>query len=145
MLAEVGTRDRVPAFLESVRSRERRLMGFGYRIQESYNPRAKIIKRNAYEVFEITLELERIAPQEEGRPHPDVDFYSGIIYEALGFLKFQQLERFPTAQTSTLRPLRPSPNPELFPKMVGCQCRSAVPPSVAVSTRMAATRKLLSP
>ncbi len=100
MLDEIGTRDRIPAFLESVRSGERRLMGFGHRVYKSYDPRARIIKRAAYEVFEITgrnpkieiaLELERIALQEEyfvkRRLYPNVDFYSGIIYEALGFPK----------------------------------------------------------
>ncbi len=100
MLDEIGTKDRVPAFLESVRSGERRLMGFGHRVYKSYDPRARIIKRTAYEVFDITgrnpkieiaLELERIALQEEyfvkRRLYPNVDFYSGIIYEALGFPK----------------------------------------------------------
>ena len=73
-------------------------MGFGHRVYKSYDPRAKIIKRTAYEVFEITgknpridiaLELERVALQEDyfvrRRLYPNVDFYSGIIYEALGF------------------------------------------------------------
>ncbi len=100
MLDEIGTRENVSGFLESVRAGERRLMGFGHRVYKSYDPRARIIKRTAYEVFEITgknpkieiaLELERAALQEEyfvrRRLYPNVDFYSGIIYEALGFPK----------------------------------------------------------
>ena len=98
MLTEIGTRDNVPAFLEKVKGGGRRLMGFGHRVYKSYDPRAKIIKRTAYEVFEITgrnpkidiaLELERIALEEDyfvrRRLYPNVDFYSGLIYEALGF------------------------------------------------------------
>ena len=89
---------RVNDFLTEVKGGGRRLMGFGHRVYKSYDPRAKIIKRTAYEVFEITgrnpkidiaLELERIALQEDyfirRRLYPNVDFYSGIIYEALGF------------------------------------------------------------
>ena len=98
MLTEIGSRDRVNDFLKEVKSGSRRLMGFGHRVYKSYDPRAKIIKRTAYEVFEVTgrnpkidiaLELERIALQEDyfirRRLYPNVDFYSGIIYEALGF------------------------------------------------------------
>ena len=98
MLTEIGSKDRVNDFLKEVKSGSRRLMGFGHRVYKSYDPRAKIIKRTAYEVFEITgrnpkidiaLELERIALQEDyfirRRLYPNVDFYSGIIYEALGF------------------------------------------------------------
>jgi citrate synthase len=98
MLTEIGSKDRVGDFLKEVKSGSRRLMGFGHRVYKSYDPRAKIIKRTAYEVFEITgrnpkidiaMELERIALQEDyfvrRRLYPNVDFYSGIIYEALGF------------------------------------------------------------
>ena len=98
MLTEIGSLDNVPGFLEEVKGGSRRLMGFGHRVYKSYDPRAKIIKRTAYEVFEITgknpridiaLELERVALQEDyfvrRRLYPNVDFYSGIIYEALGF------------------------------------------------------------
>ena len=98
MLTEIGSKDRVGEFLNEAKSGGRRLMGFGHRVYKSYDPRAKIIKRTAYEVFEITgrnpkidiaLELERIALQEDyfvrRRLYPNVDFYSGIIYEALGF------------------------------------------------------------
>ena len=95
MLTEIGSLDNVPGFLEEVKGGSRRLMGFGHRVYKSYDPRAKIIKRTAYEVFEITgknpridiaLELERVALQEDyfvrRRLYPNVDFYSGIIYEA---------------------------------------------------------------
>ena len=98
MLTEIGSLDNVPRFLEQVKAGGRRLMGFGHRVYKSYDPRAKIIKKTAYEVFEITgknpkidiaLELERVALQEDyfvrRRLYPNVDFYSGIIYEALGF------------------------------------------------------------
>ena len=98
MLTEIGSRERVPAFLREVKAGGRRLMGFGHRVYKSYDPRATIIKRTAYEVFEVTgrnpkidiaLELERIALREDyflkRRLYPNVDFYSGIIYEALGF------------------------------------------------------------
>ena len=98
MLTEIGSKDRVHDFLKEVKSGARRLMGFGHRVYKSYDPRARIIKKTAYEVFEITgrnpkidiaLELERIALGEDyfvrRRLYPNVDFYSGIIYEALGF------------------------------------------------------------
>lgn len=98
MLTEIGSVSEVPAFLEGVKAGERRLMGFGHRVYKSYDPRARIIKKTAYEVFEVTgrnpridiaLELERIALEEDyfvrRRLYPNVDFYSGIIYEAMGF------------------------------------------------------------
>ena len=98
MLTEIGSVGNVAAVIESVKKGERRLMGFGHRIYKSYDPRAKIIKRNADLVFavtghnprlEIALELERIALQDdyfvERRLYPNVDFYSGLIYEAMGF------------------------------------------------------------
>src|ERR687883_528085 len=97
MLHEIGSVDRVPEFIKQVKARERRLMGFGHRVYKSYDPRARTIKRVADEVFEITgvnplltvaLELERIALQDEyfieRRLYPNVDFYSGLIYEAMG-------------------------------------------------------------
>jgi len=98
MLVEIGTTDNIPAFMESVRRGERRLMGFGHRVYKAYDPRATIIKKAADEVFEVTgrnplldiaLELEKIALQEEyfvkRNLYPNVDFYSGLIYQALGF------------------------------------------------------------
>lgn len=98
MLTEIGTTDNIPAFMESVRRGERRLMGFGHRVYKAYDPRAAIIKRTADEVFAVTgrnplldiaLELENIALQEEyfvkRNLYPNVDFYSGLIYQAMGF------------------------------------------------------------
>ena len=98
MLREIGTVDRIPHFLEQVKKGEAKLMGFGHRVYKSYDPRAKVIKNTAYDVFNVTgrnplldiaLELERIALQEDyfvsRRLYPNVDFYSGLIYEAMGF------------------------------------------------------------
>ncbi len=98
MLNEIGSKDKVPEYVRRVKSGEGRLMGFGHRVYKSYDPRAKIIKQTAHEVFEVTgrnplidiaMELERIALQEDyfvsRRLYPNVDFYSGIIYEAMGF------------------------------------------------------------
>jgi citrate synthase len=98
MLAQIGNVKNVPAFIEKVKKGEGRLMGFGHRVYKNYDPRAKIIKRTADEVFavtgvnpllEIALELERIALQDEyfvsRKLYPNVDFYSGLIYQALGF------------------------------------------------------------
>lgn len=98
MLRSIGTIDKVPAFVTGVKNGEGRLMGFGHRVYKSYDPRAKVIKETAYQVFDVTgrnplldvaLELERIALQDEyfveRRLYPNVDFYSGLIYEAMGF------------------------------------------------------------
>ncbi len=99
MLREIGSKDKVPEFVNKVKSGEGgRLMGFGHRIYKNYDPRAKIIKQAADQVFEVTgrnplleiaIELERIALQDDyfvkRKLYPNVDFYSGIIYEALGF------------------------------------------------------------
>jgi citrate synthase len=99
MLQEIGSISNVPAFIKEVKEGrgEKRLMGFGHRVYKNFDPRAKIIKRMAEEVFEVTgrnplldiaLELERIALQDEyfvkRKLYPNVDFYSGLIYEALG-------------------------------------------------------------
>jgi citrate synthase len=99
MLAEIGSKANVPAFIKDVKEGkgEKRLMGFGHRVYKNYDPRAKIIKRMADEVFEVTgrnpaldiaLELERIALQDEyfvkRKLYPNVDFYSGLIYQAIG-------------------------------------------------------------
>jgi citrate synthase len=104
MLTEIDSLDNVPAFVESVKQGHGRLQGFGHRVYKSYDPRAKIIKRTADEVFGITgknplldiaLKLEEIALQDEyftsRRLYPNVDFYSGLIYQAMGF----PLEMFP--------------------------------------------------
>jgi citrate synthase len=104
MLSAIGHVKNVPAFIEKVKKGEGRLMGFGHRVYKNYDPRAKIIKRTADEVFavtgvnpllEIALELERIALQDDyfvsRKLYPNVDFYSGLIYQALGF----PMEMFP--------------------------------------------------
>ena len=98
MLNEIGSIDHVPDFIARVKAGEGRLMGFGHRVYKSYDPRAKIVKRTADEVFEVTgrnplleiaMELERIALQDDyfvsRRLYPNVDFYSGLIYQAMGF------------------------------------------------------------
>ena len=98
MLADIGTIDHIPAFVKRVKNGEGRLMGFGHRVYKSYDPRATVIKKQAYRVFEVTgknpwldvaLELERIALQDDyfvsRRLYPNVDFYSGLIYQAMGF------------------------------------------------------------
>jgi len=100
MLKEIGSKDKVPAFLREVKESggEVRLMGFGHRIYKNYDPRAKIIKQMSDQVLEVTgrtplleiaVELERIALQDEyflqRKLYPNVDFYSGIIYQAMGF------------------------------------------------------------
>jgi citrate synthase len=98
MLTEIGSVKRVPEFIKTVKAGERKMMGFGHRVYKSYDPRAKIVKRLAYEVFEITgrnplidiaLELEKIGLEDEyfvsHRLYPNVDFYTGIIYQAMGF------------------------------------------------------------
>ena len=97
MLTEIGSIENIPTFIERVKNREVRLMGFGHRVYKNYDPRAKIIKQIADEVFAITganplldmaLELERIALEDdyfvERKLYPNVDFYSGIIYQAMG-------------------------------------------------------------
>jgi len=98
MLSEIGSVDRVPEYVKRVKAGEFRLMGFGHRVYKNYDPRARIIKRTADEVFEVTgkdklldlaLELERIALDDDyfvsRKLYPNVDFYSGIIYKAMGF------------------------------------------------------------
>ncbi|MGE3177991.1 MAG: citrate synthase [Vicinamibacterales bacterium] len=106
MLHEIGSVDKVPEFIKKVKSGEggNRLMGFGHRVYKSYDPRAKVIKRMADLVFDVTgknpllqiaLELERIALQDDyfvtRKLYPNVDFYSGLIYQAMGF----PMEMFP--------------------------------------------------
>jgi citrate synthase len=98
MLAEIGSKDKVPAYIKQIKEGKGRLMGFGHRVYKNYDPRARIIKRTAEEVFEVTgrnplldiaIELERIALEDEyfiqRKLYPNVDFYSGIIYQAMGF------------------------------------------------------------
>jgi citrate synthase len=98
MLRQIGSKDQIPAYIARVKGGEFRLMGFGHRVYKNYDPRAKIIKRVAEEVFDVTgknplidiaVELERIALQDDyfvtRKLYPNVDFYSGIIYEAMKF------------------------------------------------------------
>ncbi|MBS1810928.1 MAG: citrate synthase [Acidobacteria bacterium] len=104
MLSEIGTVDRIPEYIKRVKEGNFKLMGFGHRVYKNYDPRARIIKQVADEVFEVTgkdklldvaLELERIALDDEyfvkRKLYPNVDFYSGIIYKAMGF----PVEMFP--------------------------------------------------
>ena len=98
MLDEIGSKDKVPAYIQKVKDEHIKLMGFGHRVYKNYDPRVKIIKRTAEQVFEVTgrnprldiaLELERIALEDEyfvtRKLYPNSDFYSGIIYQAMGF------------------------------------------------------------
>jgi len=98
MLAEIGSLQKVPHYVRRVKQGEVRLMGFGHRVYKNYDPRARIIKQVAEQVFDVTgrnplldiaLELERIALQDDyfvsRKLYPNVDFYSGIIYQAMGF------------------------------------------------------------
>jgi citrate synthase len=104
MLTEIGSIENVPAFVEGVKQGKGRLQGFGHRVYKSYDPMAKIIKQTAEDVFSVTginplldiaLKLEEIALSDEyfisRRLYPNVDFYSGLIYQAMGF----PLEMFP--------------------------------------------------
>ena len=98
MLMEIGSVQKVPEFIKRVKAGQTRLMGFGHRIYKNYDPRARIIKRIAYEVFdlmgknpllEIALECERIALEDDyfikRKLYPNVDFYTGLIYQSMGF------------------------------------------------------------
>ena len=98
MLMEIGSVSNIPAMIRKVKEGERRLMGFGHRVYKNYDPRAKILKEMAAQVFEVTgrnplidiaIELERIALKDDyfisHKLYPNVDFYSGIIYQAMGF------------------------------------------------------------
>jgi citrate synthase len=98
MIEEIGHRKNIPAFIDSVKAGKGKLMGFGHRVYKNYDPRAKIVKQLCYEVFEVTgmdadleiaLELEQIALKDEyfiqRKLYPNVDFYTGLIYRAMGF------------------------------------------------------------
>ena len=98
MIERIGSKDKIPEYIKGVKEGKHKLMGFGHRVYKNYDPRARIIKRVAEEVFEVTgrnpkidmaMELERIALEDEyfikRKLYPNVDFYSGIIYEAMGF------------------------------------------------------------
>src|SRR5829696_9019779 len=98
MIDEIGEKRNIPAFVESVKAGKGRLMGFGHRVYKSYDPRAKIVKKLADEVFaqigmdkdlEIAMELERIALSDDyfvsRKLYPNVDFYTGLIYRSMAF------------------------------------------------------------
>ena len=98
MLDEIGDKRHIPDFIAKVKGGSDRLMGFGHRVYKSYDPRAKLVKKVAYDVFEqtglnpkleIALELERIALEDDyfikRKLYPNVDFYSGLIYQAMGY------------------------------------------------------------
>jgi len=98
MLDEIGSKNNVPAYIKKIKEGKGKLMGFGHRVYKNYDPRAKIIKWAADQVFEVTgrnrqleiaLELERIALEDDyfvqRKLYPNVDFYSGIMYQAMGF------------------------------------------------------------
>jgi citrate synthase len=98
MLNDIGHIDNVPAFIESVKAGQGKLMGFGHRVYKNFDPRATIIKKTAYDVFEVTgknplldiaLKLEEVALADDyfksRKLYPNVDFYSGLIYQAMGF------------------------------------------------------------
>ena len=98
MLDEIGSKEKVPSYIKQVKEGHGKLMGFGHRVYKNYDPRARVIKWAAEKVFEVTgrnpkielaLELERIALEDDyfvqRKLYPNVDFYSGIIYEAMGF------------------------------------------------------------
>jgi citrate synthase len=98
MLKRIGTKENIPDFIKGVKEGEERLMGFGHRVYKNYDPRAKIIKKACDDVFEVTgvnplleiaQELEKIALEDEyfvkRKLYPNVDFYSGLIYEAFQF------------------------------------------------------------
>ena len=104
MLQRIGSVDNIPKFMDGVKRKEERLMGFGHRVYKAYDPRASIIKKTASDVFEVTgrnplldiaLELEDIALNDDffvsRNLYPNVDFYSGLIYQAMGF----PVEMFP--------------------------------------------------
>jgi citrate synthase len=98
MLREIGSVDQVPAYVDRVKRGEFRLMGFGHRVYKSYDPRARAVRALSQQVFavtglnrllEVAVELERIALADDyfisKRLYPNVDFYTGLIYEAMGF------------------------------------------------------------
>ena len=98
MLEEIGSVENIPQFILQVKQKKRRLMGFGHRVYKNYDPRARIVKNVAHEVFaivgkeplvEIAIELEKVALNDEyfirKKLYPNVDFYTGVIYKALGF------------------------------------------------------------
>lgn len=113
MLNEIGSVDKIPEYIKRAKAGEFRLMGFGHRVYKSYDPRAKIIKDVAHDVFEVTgknplldiaLELERIALEDDyfvkRKLYPNVDFYSGLIYQSMGIPTEMFTVLFAIARTS---------------------------------------------
>src|SRR3954454_5677472 len=113
MLDRIGTTDNIPDFLEGVKNKDEKLMGFGHRVYKNYDPRARIIKQHVDEVFEVTgknpkldiaVELEKRALDDdyftERKLYPNVDFYSGLIYEALNLPKDMFTVMFAIPRTS---------------------------------------------
>jgi citrate synthase len=97
MLEEIGTLENIPSFIAAIKDKKRVLMGFGHRVYKNYDPRAKLVKKITEEVFAVTgkeklvdiaIELERIALSDDyfisRKLYPNVDFYSGVIYKAIG-------------------------------------------------------------
>jgi len=98
MLAKIGHVDNVPAFIDGVKNRKEKLMGFGHRVYKNYDPRAKVVRQMAEETFtilgrepmiDIAIALEKVALSDpyfiERKLYPNVDFYSGLIYKTMGF------------------------------------------------------------
>jgi citrate synthase len=113
MLAEIGSKDQIQKYVDRAKKGEFRLMGFGHRVYKSYDPRAKIIKKIAHDVFEVTgenpllemaLKLEEIALSDEyfvkRKLYPNVDFYSGLIYQSMGLPVSMFTVLFAIARTS---------------------------------------------
>ena len=113
MLGEIGSKDRISQYIDRAKKGEFRLMGFGHRVYKSYDPRAKVIKKIAHDVFEVTgenplleiaLELEKIVLDDEyfvkRKLYPNVDFYSGLIYQSMGLPSSMFTVLFAIARTS---------------------------------------------
>ena len=158
MLDEIGSKNNVPAYIKRVKSGELKLMGFGHRVYKNYDPRAKIIKWASEQVFQVTgrnskleiaLELERIALDDEyfikRRLYPNVDFYSGIIYQAMGFRPEMFTVLFAIPRTAgwlaQWQEMITDPEQKIArPRQVytGCQERKFVPMEKRTSTVLAA-------
>jgi citrate synthase len=157
MLDEIGSKDNIPGFIEQVKAGKRKLMGFGHRVYKNYDPRARIIKQVADEVFEVTgrnpkldiaIELERIALSDDyfirRKLYPNVDFYSGIIYQAMGFTPDQFTVLFAIPRTvgwlAQWQELLQDPEQKIArPRQiyVGQECRDFVPIGVRGQHEMA--------
>jgi len=158
MLDEIGSKNNVPAYIKRVKSGELKLMGFGHRVYKNYDPRAKIIKWASEQVFQVTgrnskleiaLELERIALDDEyfikRRLYPNVDFYSGIIYQAMGFRPEMFTVLFAIPRTAgwlaQWQEMITDPEQKIArPRQIytGCQERKFVPMEKRTSTVLAA-------